>query len=181
VLLLACAVTLRAGLGDNPACAVTPGANSDIGEAAKDTLLNTTHLPRAITVGASGGLAAWLAANALTQGAVLSAQDFYLLLAPQRYFLKGDGGVVVEVGTALWRPAGGCGYPAEESVEDITEATKLKALKAPSKKPFGTTMPEAVIGGSFIQVGEHLVSLIYFFEFLPCLVVMVVVRVILEG
>jgi len=181
VLLFTCASALGAGVGDNPAFATALGTDSDIGEAAKDTLLNTVHLPRAIAIRASGGLAAWLAANALTQGAMLGAQDFYLLLAAQRYFLKGDGGVIVEVGTALWCSAGGFSYSAEEGVKDIAEATKLKALKTPSKKPFGTAMPEAVIGGSFIRIREHFVSLIYLFEFLPCLVIMVVVRVVLKG
>jgi len=59
------ALALGAGLGYNPALAVALGAGGNVGEAAKDALLDTAHLSAAIAAGASGGLATRLGAGAL--------------------------------------------------------------------------------------------------------------------
>ena len=72
-LLSTCAPALEAGFGDNSALTVTLGTGSNIGEAAKDTLLDSAHLTGAITVGTLAGLTVWLAAGALAHRAVLSA------------------------------------------------------------------------------------------------------------
>jgi hypothetical protein len=181
VLLFACASALGAGLSYNPALTAAPRTNSDISEATKDTLLNTAHLPGAITAGASSRLATRLAADALTQGAMLSAQNIYLLLATERCFLKGDTDIIVKVSTALWCLAGSRSYSAKEGIKDIAKTAEVKALKAPSEKPFGTTMPKTVIGGAFIRIREHFVSLIYLFKFFPGGIIVVMVRVIFKG
>ena len=72
MLLLARTPALGAGLSDNSALAVALGAGNSTSEATEYALLDSTHLPGAITVGAAAGLATRLAANALAQGAVLS-------------------------------------------------------------------------------------------------------------
>jgi hypothetical protein len=87
----------------------------------------------------------------------------------------------VEVNTAPWRLTGSRSHSAKEGIKDITKTTKIKALKFPSEKSFGTTMPKAVIGSALIRVREHLVSLIYLLKFFPGSVIMVMVGVILEG
>lgn len=102
-------------------------------------------------------------------------------MTAQRCLLEGDGSVIVEVSTTLGCMAGGGGYSAKEGIKYIAEAARVKAFKALPEKSLGAAVPKAVVGGSFFQVGEHLVSLVYLFEFLPCLVVMIVVRVILKG
>jgi hypothetical protein len=167
VFLFTCASALGTGLSYNPALTVALRTNSDISEATEDALLNAVYLPSAITVGASSGLATWLAADALTQWAMLSAQDIYLLLATERCFLKGDTDIIVKVSTALRCLTGSRSYSAKEGIKDIAKTAEVKALKALSEKPFGTTVPKAVVGGAFIRVREHFVSLIYLFKFSP--------------
>ena len=66
VLFLASASALGTALSDDFALAVALGTGSDIGESTENTLLDSVHLPGAITVGASAGLSAWLTAGALT-------------------------------------------------------------------------------------------------------------------
>ena len=73
MLLFAGAPALGTGVGDNLALAVALGTGGNIGEAAKDTLLDPAHLSVTVTVGASAGLAIWGTTCALTQGAVLGA------------------------------------------------------------------------------------------------------------
>jgi hypothetical protein len=71
--LFAGAFTLGATLGDDAALAMALRAGSSGGEAAKDTLLDSAHLPCAIAVRASARLTTRLAADTLAQGAVLDA------------------------------------------------------------------------------------------------------------
>ncbi len=66
VLFLACASALGTALSDDFALAVALGTGSDIGESTENALLDSVHLPGAITVGASTGLSARLTAGALT-------------------------------------------------------------------------------------------------------------------
>jgi hypothetical protein len=172
---------LGAGLGNNSTFTAALVAGSDVGEATEEALLDSAHLPSAITVGASGGLTAWLAANTLAQQAVLGAGYGYLLFTAQGCFLKGDGNSVAEVGAALWCLAGGSGCPAKEGVKDIAEAAKVKALKASPEKSFGTTVAKAVIGRPLIRVREHFIGFVYLFKSFPCLIIMIVVGVILKG
>ena len=67
VLLSAGTPALRAGVGDNSALTVALRAGGDIGEATKEALLDSAHLPGAITVGASCWLSSWLGAHTLAQ------------------------------------------------------------------------------------------------------------------
>ena len=72
-LLLTRAPALWAWFSDNSALALALGAGSGTGETTEYTLLDSVHLPAAITVGAAAGLATRFTANALAQGAVLGA------------------------------------------------------------------------------------------------------------
>jgi len=72
-LLHAYAPALRTGFSNNTALAMALTAGSSINEATKYGLLNSAHLPTAITVGASARLTTWLATNTLAHGAILSA------------------------------------------------------------------------------------------------------------
>jgi len=87
----------------------------------------------------------------------------------------------VEVGTAPWCLTGSRSYSAKEGVKDIAKTAKVKALKSPPEKSFGTTVPKAVIGSALIRVTEHFVSLIYLLEFFPGSIIVVMVGVILKG
>jgi hypothetical protein len=66
-LLFTCASALGAGLGNNSTFTAALMAGSDVGEATEEALLDSAHLPSAITVGASGGLTTRFAANTLAQ------------------------------------------------------------------------------------------------------------------
>ncbi len=115
---------LRAGFGDNSALATALGTGSNIGEAAKDTLLDSAHLPAAITVGALAGLSVRSATSTLTQGAVLSAQYIYLLFGTKGCLLQGDSNPVVKVSTGLWCLAGGGSCPSTK--ESFKEKCRLR-------------------------------------------------------
>jgi hypothetical protein len=156
-------------------------AGSDVGEATEEALLDSAHLPGAITVGASGGLTAWFAADTLAQRAVLGAGYGYLLFTAQGCFLEGDGDAAAEVSTALWCLAGGSGCPAKEGVKDIAEAAKVKALKASPEESLGTTVAKAVISRPLIRVRERFIGFVYLFKSFPRLIIMIVVGVILKG
>jgi hypothetical protein len=178
LLLSAGALAGGAGVGDN--FAVTPAllAGGGVSETPEKALVDAAHLPRAIAAGAFLGLGTGLGANAVAQGAVLGAQDTYLFFTAQRRFLKGGGKAVVKVGATLWSLAGGGGDSAEEGIKYIPEAAKVKALLPVSIDP---AVPEAVIGGTLVGVGEDFVGFVDLFEFFPGRIIMVVVRVILEG
>jgi hypothetical protein len=180
-LLFTCASALGAGLGNNSTFTAALVASSGVGEAAEEALLDSAHLPSAITVGASGGLTARFAANTLAQQAVLGAGYGYLFFTTQGGFLKGDGNSAAEVGTTLWCLVGGSGSPAKEGVEDIAEAAKVKALKASPEKSFGTTVAKAVIGSPLIWGRERFIGFVYLFESFPRLIIMIVVGVIFKG
>jgi len=62
---LACALTLRARLSDNPAIATAPIADGSANKATKYTLLDSTYLSSAATFGAAARLTTWLATNTL--------------------------------------------------------------------------------------------------------------------
>ena len=181
MLLLPRAPALGAGVSNNPAFTAALSAGSNIREAAKDSLLNPPHLPGAITVRALGRFGAWPGASTLTQGAVLSAQNIYFLLATKGGFLKGNSNIIGEVSTALWPPTDGTGGSAEEGIEDIAKTAEIKALKTAPEGSLSTTVTKAVVGAALIRVREHFVGLIYLLELLLSATITVMVRVILEG
>jgi hypothetical protein len=180
-LLLACASTLGAGLGNNSTLTVALATGVSSSEATKDALLDSVYLPGAITVGASAGLTTWFATNTLTQGAVLGARYIYLLFATKGCLVKGNGNRVTEVGTTLWSLTGSSGCPTKEGIENITKATEVKALKASSEKTLSTAVSKAVISSALFRVREHFISFIHLFELVCSPVIMVMVRMILEG
>ena len=77
--------------------------------------------------------------------------------------------------------AGGSSRPSEESVKNITKAAEVKPLKASPEDSINTAMSKAVIGSSFIGVGEYFVGFIYLFKLLLSSIIAVAVRVIFEG
>jgi len=143
--------------------------------------MDPVYLSGAITVGASAGLTAWFATNTLTQGAVLGAGYIYLLFATKGCVLKANSNPVLQVSTALWRLTSGSSFPAEEGVKYIAKAAEVEAFKASPERYSDTAVTKAVIDRALIGVGEHFVSLIYLLEFLPGIIITVMVRVILKG
>ena len=170
-----------AGLGDNPALAVAAWAGGNVGEAPKDVLLHPAYLSAAVTVGALAGWTIWRVTSTLAQRAVLSAGYIYLLFDTKGCLLEGDGNPVAEVGTGLWRLAGGRSCPAKEGIKDITKAAEIKSLKASPEEPFTATVSKAVIGSAFIRVGEHFVGFVYLLKPLLSSFLVVMVRMIAEG
>jgi hypothetical protein len=157
------------------------GAGGNISEATKDTLVDSLYLPGAITIGTSAGFTARLGANTMAQGTVFGAKYGYLFFATKGGFLKGDSNYGTQVSTTLGCLTGGSSCPTKEGIKDITEAAEVKPFKAPPKEPLGFTMSKTVIGGALIRVGQHLVGFVYLLE--PPLgpLIMVVVRMALEG
>ena len=174
-------MALGTGLGDDSAFAVAVGAGGNISEAAEDTLVGSSYLPGAIAIGTSAGFTAWLGANAVAQGTVFGAKYGYLFFATKGGFLKGDSNYVTQVSTTLGCLTGGSGCPTKEGIKDITKAAEVKPLKAPPEEPFSSAMPKAVIGGALIRVRQRFVGFVYLLEPLLGSLIMVVVRMMLEG
>ncbi len=160
---------------------MAPVAGSGVNEATKQSLVGTANLPGAIAIGAPAGLATWLTANTVAQGAIFSTRYIYLLFATKGGFLKGDSNAVAQVGATLWCLAGSSGCPTKESIEYIAKAAEVEAFKASPERYSDTAVTKAVIDRALIGVGEHFVSLIYLLEFLPGIIITVMVRVILKG
>jgi len=114
---------------------------------------------------------------------VLGAYYVYLLFDPKGGLLEGDSHLALKVSPALWCLAGGRGCSSKEIIKvlkDAANTTKVEAFK-PASEEAVTTVPEAVIGSTFIWVREHFVGLVYLLKFLLSSILAVMVRVILES
>jgi hypothetical protein len=143
--------------------------------------MDPLHLAGTVAVGAPYRLAARPATHTVAYRAVLGAGDIQFFLAAKNRFLKSDGDTIVEVWAPLGRLAGAGGGVTEEGVKDITKAAEIKPLKTTAKDSLSSVMAEAVIGGPFVRVREHLISLVYFFELTLGAVPVIVVRVVFKS
>jgi hypothetical protein len=76
---------------------------------------------------------------------------------------------------------GSSGCPTKEGIENITKATEVKALKASPEKALSTAVSKAVISSALFKVREHFISFIHLLELVCSPVLVVMVRMILEG
>ena len=63
-----------------------------------------------------------------------------------------------------WPLTGSRASTAEEGFKDITEATEIESLTAPTEEIIGATVTEAIIGGSLIYIRKHLIGFIDLFK-----------------
>lgn len=175
------APALRARLSYDSTHAMTPTAGGDAGEAAKYALLYPMYLPGAVTGVASDRVGARLGADAVAHSAVFNARHFYLLFTAEDSFLKVNGEVTAQVSAMLWRLTRSCGGTAKEGIKDIAEATEIGAGEASAPDALSAIMTVAVIGGTLLSIGKHLVSLVYRLELFFSALFGVMVGMILEG
>ena len=156
------ASTLMARLVDDPALAAAAVAGGDVDELAEDASLGATNLAAAVADGALARLGARLGAQAVADGARLAAVDLDLLLGAEDGLFEGERQAVVEVAAALRlsTPA----RAAEEGVEDVAEAADVEAFEGAREGALGAGVPEAVVHGALLRVGEHLVGLVDLLE-----------------
>ena len=165
--LLAVAVAHRAGLLD-----------------AEEALLHA-HLAVALAGTASDRLRTRLGAGAAAGAALLHGRHAQLRLGAARGLLERDLEVVAQVGAAV-HIAATAARLAEDVAEDVAEGIGkigAAARAAPTAhRRIDAGMPELVVGGALLPVGEHLVGLLGLLEALLRLgVVRVAVRVELHG
>ena len=174
-------LALRARLGNDLSLALAPVAYGRVNKTAEEAALDAAHLAAAVAVRTTDRLTAWLGTGTTAGGAQFSAFYFNFLFTPESSFLKGDGYLVLQVGTPLWGAAVGMRHATEKSVKDIAETAEVEALKAAGENAVGINVAKVVVAGALIGVGEHLEGLIYFLELRLRAVITVAVRVVLKG
>ena len=151
---------VRAGVGYDSALTTTLAAGSHIYELAEYTALSLAHLPCTIAGRASFGLAPWLAFGAMTNRAYLSSYYFLLLLTAENLLFEGDSQAIMQVFTSLRPSTSCCASTAEEGFKDVPKASKAKAFKTSTTKPFDSGMSKSVVGSALIRIAENLIGLI---------------------
>ena len=189
----ALAVTVGAGLVDDPAGAAALGAGGGGGEHAHGRLPPGLDAAAAVAGGAHLRGSARGTAVALTGGALLAALHGELLLAAEGRLGKGDG----DGGADALAPLGRVGVAplltaeaaAEKAAENVAQIAEVEACRAVA--PSGTAgtcaiagiharEAELVVPGLLIGIGQHLVGLVDLLELLLGLLVAGVhVRVVL--
>ena len=185
------AVARGAGLGDHLAGAVAGRA----GLLDREEALRHPHLAAAVAAAAGLGLRAGLGAGALAGLAGLHRRHADLRLGAARRVLEREFEVVAQVGAAIDAVAAApAALRAEDLAEDVAEgvgeaAEALRPAAEAARPRPGTEarrrvdagVPELVVGGALLGVGEDLVGLLRLLEFLlGTLVVRVAVRVVLH-
>jgi hypothetical protein len=138
-------------------------------------------LPRAAAIRAGLGICPRFAANATARRTELDAGNLNLFTAAECRLLEGKSEVTLQAVPLLGNSLSSLPEDGAESIperfENIPEPAEAKIRK--------TTLPIypaiAVISVSFLRVGENLVSLVYFFEFLLGSWLSVAIRMVLEG
>ena len=152
------AAAVRAGGRDDLAFAATHGARRDLGELAEDTLLASAYLAGPPALNAGVGRRARLGACAPAARADLVAPDLDLLLGTEDRLLEVDGDIDLKVGPpsrGRRRPARG---PAEEGVEDVSEAAEVLEPVETAAVGVDSGMAERVVAAALLRIAENLIG-----------------------
>ena len=165
-------------IGDDRALALAGRTGGNVHVLAEQRLLDAANLAAAIARGALGAVAARGLALAAAIRAALRPLEIDLLLGTEDRFFEIDRQPRLQIGTALGAGASG-GGAAEEGVEDVAEAAHR--IEAGEALAAGFGVAKAVVAGSLLRIGEHLVGRVHLFEASLGAVVFVAVRVVFHG
>jgi hypothetical protein len=93
------------------------------------------------------------------------ASDLDLLLTSKDCFLKSKVQVIAQVSTTAWPAPSGRAKPKsppKDLLKDLERISEAKVI--PESDPTRHGVSETIVRGSFLGVGEHLVSFVQFLE-----------------
>ncbi len=154
----------RARRRNDFAGAFAPWAGCYIDKRSKNRLLDAPHFAGTLALRTTNRRGAGFRAAPVTVRAGFEARDFQFLFRAEYRFLEGNRQIVLEMRAGLRSASRGCARPhAKKFFKDVGETAKAGEIAETTLRRIVTV---AIIELAFFRVGQDLVRLTDFFEFL---------------